>query len=74
MCGHCVSVCREFENFQSYPVHVLGGVLCGDFINFQCCFVYGLCVVVCGDFDFFKKSTGTVTDLVVLYCAGTNNR
>ena len=55
MCGPCVAVCREFENFQSYPVHVLGGVLCGDFINFQCCFVCGLCVVVCGDFEFFKN-------------------
>ena len=51
-------------------MHVLGGVLCGDFINFQCCFVCGLCVVVCGDFEFFKKSPGTVTDIVVLYCAG----
>ena len=47
--------------------------VCGDFVNFQCCFVCGLCVVVCGDFEFFKKSPGTVTDLVVLYCAGTNS-
>ena len=35
MCGPCVVMCGDFENFESFPVCGLYAVVCGDLENFQ---------------------------------------